>query len=77
VTGKEMPSMQTMIPEARLTNPAFLLPGAMDALQSLGKVVQRAGVPTKTVELIALRASQINGCLSPRVRAWAAAQSDT
>ncbi len=69
--------MQTMIPEARLTNPAFLLPGAMDALQSLGKVVQRAGVPAKTVELISLRASQINGCLSPRVRAWAAAQSDT
>ena len=54
--------MQTMIPEARLTNPAFLLPGAMDALQSLGKVVRRAGVPAKTVELIALRASQINGC---------------
>ena len=54
--------MQTMIPEARLTNPAFLLPGAMDALQSLGKVVQRAGVPAKTVELVALRAGQINGC---------------
>ena len=53
--------MQTMIPEARLTNPAFLLPGAMDALQSLGKVVQRAGVPAKTAELLALRASQING----------------
>jgi len=34
--------MQTMIPEARLTNPAFLLPGAMEALLSLGKVVQRA-----------------------------------
>jgi AhpD family alkylhydroperoxidase len=61
VTGKETPSMQTMIPEARLTNPAFL-PGALDALQSLGKVVQRAGVPAKTVELLALRASQINGC---------------
>ena len=54
--------MQTMIPEARLTNPALLLPGAIDALQALGKVVQRAGVPAKTVELIALRASQINGC---------------
>jgi AhpD family alkylhydroperoxidase len=54
--------MQTMIPEARLTNPAFLLPGAMDALLSLSKVVQRAGVPATTVELISLRASQINGC---------------
>jgi AhpD family alkylhydroperoxidase len=54
--------MQTMIPEARLTNPAFVVPGAMDALQSLGKAVQRSGVPAQTAELIALRASQINGC---------------
>jgi AhpD family alkylhydroperoxidase len=53
--------MQTMIPEARLTHPVFLLPDAMEALQSLGKVVQRA-VPAKTVELVALRAGQINGC---------------
>jgi AhpD family alkylhydroperoxidase len=54
--------MQTMIPEARLTNPALLLPGALDAMQSLGKIAQRAGVPTKTIELLSLRASQINGC---------------
>jgi AhpD family alkylhydroperoxidase len=54
--------METMIPEARLTHPVFLLPGAMEALQSLGKVVQRAGVPPNTVELVALRAGQINGC---------------
>jgi AhpD family alkylhydroperoxidase len=54
--------MDTMIPEARLTHPAFLLPDALETLQSLGKIVQRAGVPAKTVELIALRASQINGC---------------
>jgi len=54
--------MQTMIPEARLTHPAFLLPGAQEALGSLGKIVQRAGIPAKTVELISLRASQINGC---------------
>ena len=45
--------MQTMIPEARLTSPAFLLPGAMDALQSLGKVVQRAGVPAAATAIIA------------------------
>lgn len=54
--------MQTMIPEARLTHPVFLLPDAMEALQSLGKAVQRAGLPAKTVELVALRAGQINGC---------------
>jgi AhpD family alkylhydroperoxidase len=54
--------MDTMIPEARQTHPAFLLPGALETLQSLNKVVQRAGVPAKTAELVALRASQINGC---------------
>jgi AhpD family alkylhydroperoxidase len=54
--------MDTMIPESRLTHPAFLLPGALETLQSLGKFVQRAGVPATTVELISLRASQINGC---------------
>ena len=62
VTGEEAPSMDTMIPEARLTHPAFLLPGALETLQSLNKVVQRAGVPAMTAELIALRAGQINGC---------------
>jgi AhpD family alkylhydroperoxidase len=54
--------MQTMTPEARMKNPAFLAPGAMEALQALNKAVQRAGVPAKTAELISLRASQINGC---------------
>ena len=54
--------MDTMIPEARLTNPAFLLPKALETLQSLNKIVQRAGVPAKTAEMVSLRASQINGC---------------
>src|SRR2546428_11234801 len=34
----------------------------MGARQSVGKVARRAGSPAKLVELIALRASQINGC---------------
>jgi AhpD family alkylhydroperoxidase len=54
--------METMIPEARLTHPVYLLPAANEALQSLSKVVQRSGVPATTVELVALRAGQINGC---------------
>jgi AhpD family alkylhydroperoxidase len=52
--------MQAM--EARMSNPVFVVPDAMEALQSLGKAVQEAGVPPKTLELINLRASQINGC---------------
>jgi len=34
----------------------------MDALQALGKTVEKAGVPPLTLELMHVRASQINGC---------------
>ena len=54
--------MTTATVEARMTNPVFVLPEAMQALQALGKAIQRTGLPGKTVELINLRASQINGC---------------
>jgi AhpD family alkylhydroperoxidase len=43
-------------------HPAFLVPDAMQALQALGRAVQQAGVSPKTLELMNLRASQINGC---------------
>jgi AhpD family alkylhydroperoxidase len=48
--------------QARMAHPAFVVPGAMDALQALGKATQRAGIPARTLELVNLRASQINGC---------------
>src|SRR5437870_203337 len=48
--------------EARMTNPAMILPDAMEALQTLAKAVKATGIPPKTLELINLRASQINGC---------------
>ncbi len=54
--------METMAMHARMNHPAFTAPGAMDALQALGKSNQRSGLPAKTAELVALRASQINGC---------------
>jgi AhpD family alkylhydroperoxidase len=54
--------MDTATMEARMAHPAFVLPGAMDALMALNKSIQRSGVPAKMLELIALRASQINGC---------------
>jgi AhpD family alkylhydroperoxidase len=53
---------EPMTPEARSANPAFLVPGAFDALQDLGKAVTRTGLSRKLLELIHLRASQINGC---------------
>src|SRR3954466_98990 len=50
-----------MLMTSRLTNPAFAVDGAMDALQALAKAVSRARVPIN-LELVHLRASQINGC---------------
>jgi AhpD family alkylhydroperoxidase len=45
-----------------MDHPAFVVPNAMDALQALGKAVGNGGVPERTLELVHLRASQINGC---------------
>ena len=50
-----------MLMEARMTNPVFVLDGAMDAMQALAKSVSRARVPINH-EFVHLRASQINGC---------------
>ena len=54
--------MEAATLQARMGNPAFVVPNAMEALQALGKATQDAGVPAKTLELVHLRASQINGC---------------
>jgi AhpD family alkylhydroperoxidase len=50
------------IMQARMKNPALIIPGAMEALQSLAKAAEQGGVPKKTLDLVHLRASQINGC---------------
>jgi len=47
---------------ARMSNPAMIVPDAMQALQSLSKSVEQGGVPSRTLDLVHLRASQINGC---------------
>jgi AhpD family alkylhydroperoxidase len=50
-----------MLMTARMTNPAFAVDGAMDALNAVAKSVSGARVPIRR-ELLHLRASQINGC---------------
>jgi AhpD family alkylhydroperoxidase len=45
-----------------MAQPATTVPGVMPALLALSKSVEEAGVPKRTVELMNLRASQINGC---------------
>jgi AhpD family alkylhydroperoxidase len=47
---------------ARIGHPAFTVPGAMDALVALGKAGKEASdVPVALLELLHLRAGQING----------------
>jgi len=48
--------------QARMTNPAFVVPDAMPALMALGKALHQGDVPPATLNLVHLRASQINGC---------------
>ncbi len=48
--------------QARMKSPVMILPAAMEALMMLSKAVETAGVPRQTLELVHLRASQINGC---------------
>jgi AhpD family alkylhydroperoxidase len=48
--------------QARMTNPATLLPDAVKAINLLYKAAHSAGVDSTTLELVHLRASQINGC---------------
>jgi AhpD family alkylhydroperoxidase len=48
--------------QSRMKNPAMIIPGVMEALQALAKATEQGGVPKKTLDLVHLRASQINGC---------------
>ena len=47
---------------ARMANPAVINSDAMHALQALGKSSHNHGIDDSTLELVHLRASQINGC---------------
>jgi len=48
--------------QARMKNPAMVLTDAMEPIQALSKAVYRGGVDKATLQLVHLRASQINGC---------------
>jgi len=48
--------------QARMKNPAMILPDAMQALLALNASAEKGGVPSRTLGLVHLRASQINGC---------------
>ena len=48
--------------QARITNPVMTIPGALEAFHAFGALAKGQGVPEQTIELVQLRASQINGC---------------
>jgi AhpD family alkylhydroperoxidase len=48
--------------EARMKHPVFVAPAALKALTAYSHAGAGLGVPAETIEMINLRASQINGC---------------
>lgn len=48
--------------QARMKNPATIIPDAMRAIKRLNAATGQGGVPPATLGLVHLRASQINGC---------------
>jgi AhpD family alkylhydroperoxidase len=52
--------MKTIQP--RMKNPATLIPEAMQPLMAFIAAVRKSGVSQRTLDLVHLRASQINGC---------------
>ncbi|MBB4251670.1 AhpD family alkylhydroperoxidase [Rhizobium sp. BK008] len=53
---------EKLVMQERMGNPALVLPAAMQALNALSKVPTETGLSAKLLELVNLRASQINGC---------------
>jgi AhpD family alkylhydroperoxidase len=48
--------------QARMKNPALVVPDAMNAFQAINTAIEKAGLPPKLGALVHLRISQINGC---------------
>src|SRR5260221_2386916 len=63
VLGARTPqALEDTIMQARMSNPAIIVPDAMQALLALATSTKKGGVPSRTLDLVSLRASQINGC---------------
>jgi AhpD family alkylhydroperoxidase len=53
---------ETATIQARMAHPALVVEGAMPALHAVARTFHDSGVPDRTIELVDLRVSQINGC---------------
>jgi AhpD family alkylhydroperoxidase len=57
-----MPVQTMKTVKSRMKNPVIVLPEVLQALTAMKKATDKCGVPSKTIDLVQLRASQINGC---------------
>jgi AhpD family alkylhydroperoxidase len=48
---------------ARMKNPAMIIPNAMEPLLAIAGISKKSPVPERTLHLVHLLASQINGCI--------------
>ena len=48
--------------QPRMKHPVVIVPAAMQAMYALHASAEKSGVPSRTLGLMELRASQINGC---------------
>ncbi len=48
--------------QARMGNPVVIVPEAGKAMGALWNAISEGGVPPQTLEMVRLRASQIDGC---------------
>ncbi|MFD7435819.1 carboxymuconolactone decarboxylase family protein [Streptomyces sp. NPDC059861] len=48
--------------QARMANPAYVLPGALKGIGALFQAIGESGLDQEVAELVGLRVSQINGC---------------
>ena len=57
-----MPALAHDTLKSRMSNPVMIIPEAMQGLLAFGESARRADLPRRTLDLVNLRASQINGC---------------
>jgi AhpD family alkylhydroperoxidase len=66
--------------DARMKNPAMLVPEAVPAIMAVQSAADKTGVPKSTLQLTHMRVSQINGCSACIDGGWrhakAAGESD-
>ena len=60
--------------QARMKNPAMILPEAGQGIQAIIGAIYKSGAPRKTLDLVHLRVSQINGCGACIDGAWRGAK---